>query len=637
MTREDPAAHPHPVPPLPPVHELVARRAARSPHAPAVAAGGRVLTYRQLDRAADRLARTLRALGAGPGRIVGVCLPRGPQYATALLAVLKSGAAYLPLDPAQPAGRLDGLAAAAGARIVLAAPGGPAPAAEHVLPCPPDPEPGGGPAPAPDAPRPAASRPDDLAYVVFTSGSTGEPKGVMVEHGSLANLVAWDTRTAALTPSDRCTLIASPAFDASVWELWPALAAGACLHVPPPETVLAPDALRAWMVRTGVTVSFLPTRLAEPLIAAPWPDGTALRLLRTGGDRLRGRPRPDQPFLLVNNYGPTEATVVALAGPVPAGDDTGAPALGVPVAGAVALVVDDGLRPVGPGTTGELCLGGPGLARGYLGRPDLTAERFVTRPGPGGGPLRLYRTGDLVRLGPDGTYEFHGRADDQIALDGHRIEPEEVVSALLALPEVAAAHVGLHNGRVAGWLVPSGPPGTVAPAAVAARLAERLPGYMVPRQWAVLERLPVSFGGKVDRAALPAPASSASAPHRAPRAGAEQTVAAVWREVLGLEEIGADDGFFDLGGHSMLLETVHLRLQDLTGRTFPLIALFEHPTLAALAAFLERGQDAAPAAPPLSAAAAERRRGGVSRLRRGRSRTGTPAAGPAADLDGGTR
>ncbi len=392
-----------------------------------------------LDRAA-RLAGELRSLGVGPDVPAGLCVERSPELVTGALAVLLAGGAYLPLDPAWPEDRLAFVVEESRMPVLLVR--GEAPAwvkgvkvidldrpsqTEPVRPMPPEP---------PD--------PDRLAYVIYTSGSTGRPKGVQVPHRGLLNLVLWHLRTYGVTRDDRATLVASPAFDASVWEIWPYLAAGASLHVPDADLRLDPERLLDWMVEEGITLSFLPTPLAEQVLGVRPPEGLRLRALLTGGDRLQQAPRRPLPYALVNHYGPTESSVVATRAGVEPGSSR-SPVIGRPIDGTRAYVVDALLQPVPVGIPGELVLAGSGLARGYLGRPDLTAERFIPDPFAQGGE-RLYRTGDLARLLPDGNLDFLGRVDTQVKLRGFRIELGEIESALLRHSEVREAAVTLRDG-----------------------------------------------------------------------------------------------------------------------------------------------------------------------------------------------
>jgi len=420
--------------------DLVVARAIAAPEAPAVVAGATVLTYAELLDRASRLAGELRSVDLD--RPVGLCVERSPELVIGALAVLLAGGAYLPLDPSYPEDRLafivresrmpallvrgDGIPSWAGdARVLrLDQPSASAPA------------------------EPIPTDPESLAYVIYTSGSTGRPKGVQVPHGGLMSLVLWHLQTYGVTAEDRATLVASPAFDASVWEIWPCLAAGASLHVPDEETRLDPGLLLEWMAAERITLSFLPTPLAEQVVETAIPGNLRLRALLTGGDRLQKAPRKSLPFTLVNHYGPTESSVVATCAVVELGSAR-PPSIGRPIDGTRAFVVDARLDPVPIGTPGELLLGGTSLARGYLGRPDLTAERFV----PASHGQRLYRTGDLVRLLPDGELDFLGRVDTQVKLRGFRIELGEIESVLLRHPAVREAVVALRGDRLAAYVV----------------------------------------------------------------------------------------------------------------------------------------------------------------------------------------
>jgi len=412
--------------------------AARDPAATAVVQGGTVLTYGELLDRASRLATELRSLPLD--RPVGICVERSPELVIGALAVLWAGGAYLPLDPSYPEDRLAFVASESRMPALLvreeAIPiwAGDTRVIRLDLPTPTEPM------------EPAEA---DLAYVIYTSGSTGRPKGVQVPRAGLTSLVRWHLKTYGVTADDRATLVASPAFDASVWEIWPCLAAGASLHIPDEETRLDPGRLLEWMAAEGITIAFLPTPLAEQAVEAEMPPGLRLRALLTGGDRLQRAPRRPLPFALINHYGPTESSVVATCAVVEP-LSARSPAIGRPIDGTRAYVVDTRLDLVPIGTPGELLLGGAGLARGYLGRPDLTAERFVPDPFGTGG--RLYRTGDLVRLLPDGELDFLGRVDTQVKLRGFRIELGEIESALLRHPEVREAVVALRGDRLAAYV-----------------------------------------------------------------------------------------------------------------------------------------------------------------------------------------
>ncbi|HVU35200.1 MAG TPA: non-ribosomal peptide synthetase, partial [Opitutaceae bacterium] len=440
-----------------------------------------------------------------------------------------------------------------------------------------------------------------IAYVIYTSGSTGQPKGVQIEHRSLVNLARWHQRVYQVTPEDRATQLASPAFDASIWEVWPYLTAGASVHVVDDDTRALPAALWQWMSRQGITLAFLPTPVAEAALGEPRPEGLRLRALLTGGDRLR-RPVPaGLPFAFINHYGPTEATVVATAAEVSALSGPSLP-IGRPIANTQAYVLDRALRPVPVGVVGELYLGGDGLARGYLGRPELTAERFVPNPfAPGAVAastgdtavrLALYRTGDLVRWRPDGQLEFIGRRDDQVKIRGHRIELGEVESALQrhsAVREAVATATADARGelRLAAYVMHA-PGATATPAELGSFLRESLPGYMVPAAIVPLDAWPLTPNGKIDRRALPPiPATSPDRAIIPPAGDTERTVARIWAELLGREAIGRDDDFFKLGGHSLLAAQVMTRVNAALGTTLSVRSLFDHPTVEQLARELE--------------------------------------------------
>ncbi len=611
------------------VHRLFEEQAARNPDAPAVVSAQGRLSYGDLARGAGRLAERLRGLGAGPETVVAVCLERSPEQVLAVVAVLKTGAAYLPLDPSNPAERLVYTLSDSGALAVITREALARDLAAAAIPAicldkekdwnerPPLPRHGGEGRGEGEWDQPEWDQPDpeNLAYVIYTSGSTGNPKGTELRHSGLSNLVAWHRRAYRLTPDDRCALLAGPGFDASVWEIWPALAAGASLRVPPADIVASPPDLWTWMVEEGITVTFLPTPLAEAVMAEPVPAAPrrlALRAILTGGDRLLRRPRPEHPFVLVNHYGPTESTVVTNAVPVGvearAGDRP--PTIGRSIDNIRIFVLDRAFRPVPVGVPGELCVAGAGLARGYRHRPDLTAAAFV--PDPFGAPGdRLYRTGDLVRWLPEGDVEFLGRIDHQVKIRGFRIELGEIESALVALPEVREAAVLVDQGGQKGgekhlvaYLTPR--EGATLPALHALReaLSTRLPPYMVPSAFVALESMPLSASGKVDRKALariepePEPEGEAVAVHLTPT---EEILAGIWSELLGIERIRPSDDFFDLGGHSLLATRLVSRLREAFGVELPLRAAFQAPRLDALARRIEeaRREVGGMAAPPI--------------------------------------
>ena len=576
-----------------PVHRLFERHAAGAPAALAVVCGRAALSYGELDRRANGLAWRLRRLGVGPEQVVALLLERSPELVIAALAVLKAGGAYLPIDPAYPSERVLYILRDAGARALLTTgsalsslSGLPLSAGE-VLRLDLDWE------ESDEAPR-VEVEPESLAYVIYTSGSTGAPKGTELCHRGLSNLAAWEHRLLELSPADRLSLVAAPGFDASVWEMWPPLTAGASLHVPEKEVLLSPQALREWWQEHGLTVAFLPTPLAEGMLVELRADGAdlALRALMTGGDRLSRRPAADLPFALLNAYGPTESTVAATAGWV-SSKGFRAPDIGGPLANVRIYVLDRGMGPVPAGVTGEIYIAGAGLARGYLGRSELTAERFVPDPFGEAG-ARLYRTGDLARWvlsGRGGRLEFLGRLDHQVKIRGHRIELGEIESALCLCSEVRQATVLAHDGRLAAYVVPRDG-GALEAEALRAHLAGSLPAAMVPSAWTFLDALPLTANGKVDRRALAriVPQTEARAASVPPRNDVEKALAEIWSSLLGFDElveISVFDDFFALGGHSLLAARLPKRIHEKLGVDLPLRVIFQQPTVAGLAAAIE--------------------------------------------------
>ena len=410
----------------------------------------------------------------------------------------------------------------------------------------------------------------------------------MIEHASLVNLIAWHVRQYGVTAKERATLIASPAFDASVWELWPCLAAGASVHVLPSAT-RSPVGILEWLAAERITLTFLPTPLAEAVLIEPMPPHLALRCLLTGGDRLHRAPERQLPFDLVNHYGPTEATVVATAGVVPPNRNESAPPIGRPIDNVRAVVVDQYGQPLPVGIPGELWISGAGLARGYLRRPELTVERFIER-----GRQRMYRTGDRVRRRADGALDFFGRLDRQVKIRGFRIEPGEIESQLRAHPSVRATVVVAHRDRLIAYVVLSSPGDSID--SLQTHLQARLPSYMVPARLEILQALPLTANGKIDERALPPPADDDSG-QVAPRTPAERTIAGIFMTLLGRERVGVYDDFFELGGHSLLATQVVSRIRSTLGIELSVGAVFGTPTVAGLAAALAKS-------PPADASAA---------------------------------
>jgi amino acid adenylation domain-containing protein len=554
--------------------------------------GSHRVTYRALMTATETLAAELVALGAGVDIPVGICIDRSLEHVVAMLAALRAGSCFLPLDPDWPTDRLRHVLEDAGSPIVIAAPqfmdklGAPdrivlssaletrRTVAQNVV-------------PKPDG--------QNLAYIIYTSGSTGEPKGVEITHRNLLHLVTWHRQAFGISARDHSSWIAGLGFDASIWELFPYLAVGACIHLPEDSIRGSGEALRDWLVEQSISIAFAPTPLAEALISAAWPAHTALRTLLTGGDTLHLWPKPGLPFRVVNNYGPTECTVVATSGNVMAERASAAlPTIGKPIADTEIVILDQQGKPARAGEVGEIYVAGKGIGRGYRGRPEQTDERFLMLALPGSGPAkRYYRTGDLGCVTADGEIAFHGRCDDQIKVRGHRVEPDEVSAALsrhsgILQSAVIAEGYGADR-RLIAYVVPA-PQKTPRAGELRDFLAARLPNYMLPTTYVRIASLPLTANGKLDKSALPSPSQAntlASTCYRAPSSAVESRIAEIVEALLGVEGVGIEDNFFLLGGHSLLGTQLVLRLRDAFGAELTLRDLFEAQTIQNLAAKVE--------------------------------------------------
>ncbi|MGZ3145669.1 amino acid adenylation domain-containing protein [Lentzea chajnantorensis] len=587
------------------VHELFEQQAARTPDALAVVAGGVSLTYAELNARANRLAHHLRSLGAGPEQLVGVCLDRGPDLLPALLGVLKSGAGYLPLDPVNPPERLEYVREDAGVSIVVDA---------EVLAALPE---------GPDANPVSLTVPDNLIYTIYTSGSTGKPKGVCLTHSNVVRLMATAQEHYAFDESDVFSLFHSYAFDVSVFEMWGALLHGGTLVVVPREVTRSPEDFLDLLVDTGVTVlSQTPSAFRSIVAFADDPRITRLsvRAVVFAGEKLEiGELRPwvERVGLgrvaLVNMYGITETTVHTTYHRLSKKDTlpgAGNP-IGRPLSDLAVHLLDAHGNLVPIGTRGEIHVGGPGVARGYLNRPELTAERFVPDPfGPPGS--RLYRSGDLALRRPDGSLGFAGRADDQVKIRGYRVELGEIEAALVAHPDVRDAVVVLRDESLVGYVVPAGDPAGLDaaadpagpnptgldPADLRAWLGRTLPDYMVPAAYPVLDRIPLTPNGKLDKRALPAPdrGAFAGAEFVAPRTPVEERVVAIWRAVLGVDRVGLADSFFDLGGDSIRAVMVVGEMKA-AGIAATALDVLRHQTIAAVLALSSHDAGAEPVEP----------------------------------------
>lgn len=575
------------------VPKAVAAKATRWPDALALTAGSDVLTYQELDCRANRLAQHLRFLGVGTDVLVGLCLPRSLDMVVGALGILKAGGAYVPMDPSYPPDRLAFMVGDARAPVLVTnesfAPRASSSACEIV-----------------DIGSPLVAKrsdvaprieimPEDLAYVIYTSGSTGTPKGVEITHGGLANLVSWHRQVFRVTAEDRAGHVASLGFDAAVWELWPYLAAGASVHLADDATRSSAELLRDWLVSCKITISFVPTPIAEQLLAFEWPRQAVLRTLLTGGDTLHRYPPSNLPFKLVNNYGPTECTVVATSTTVLPDPQAQTPPIGRAIANTDIYLLDEHLRRVPAGEPGEIHIGGPGLARGYHNHAELTATKFIRNPFGSDPCARLYKTGDLGCELSDGQIAFLGRIDDQIKIRGYRIEPNEIVSVLNRHPDVRESLVVAREDtpgdkRLVAYLVLStGSNATFT--GLREFLSSLLPEYMLPAAFVPLTAFPLTPHGKIDRSALPEPTAQNMLCNdlaSAPRSPVEERVAGILTALLGIEAIGAEDNFFQMGGHSLLGAQMIARIRDSFGVELSLRTLFDHPTLGEMSSEIER-------------------------------------------------
>ena len=604
------------------VHQVVETQARRTPNFPAVVAADGQVSYRELNEKADRLGRRLREAGVGPESVVGVCMPSSAGMVIGMLGILKAGGAYLALDPSHGWERLDWMLQDSRARVVITqkhlddrfAGAGVTTICLDTLTCLELADPVGD-----DAASPGIAT--NGAYLMYTSGSTGTPKGVLVEHGGLVNFVESAVAYYALKPSDRVLQLCSTSFDISVEEIFCSLASGATLAIADPTMRGGVATLLSACERLGITVLDLPTAYWHELVAAAEATATklpsGLRLIIVGGERLEPeslaawhRLSSGSGCRLLNTYGPTEATVVTtwFDASQATGERSGREVpLGRPLPNVEVFVLDRHLRPVPIGCAGEVYIGGAGLARGYLGRPALTAERFLPHPFTASPGARLYRTGDLARYRADGNLEFVGRADGQVKIRGFRVEPGEVEAVLARHPAVASCVVvaqedGPGDRRLVAYagLVPGG---RASSEELRRFAAQDLPDYMAPAAVMVLDALPLTPNGKIDRKALPAPSRSGHAPRPAklaPQTTTERELARIWEELLGIDSIGITESFFELGGDSLMAVRLMARLQNAFGHDLPLATLLEEPTIERLAALLNSAPQSAAWSPLVS-------------------------------------
>ncbi|RSZ55127.1 amino acid adenylation domain-containing protein, partial [Massilia atriviolacea] len=583
------------------IHSMFEAQVALSPDAPALSCGADTLSYAELNRRANRLAHHLRALGVQADQRVAICVERSIDMIVGLLGILKAGAGYVPLDPAYPAERLafmlgDCQPAAVLTQAALRDKLPPSSATTVVL-------------DSAEALAALASRPEHkpdvpglspahLAYVIYTSGSTGLPKGVMVEHRHAVNLLASHIELCGMGPGDRVLQFASIGFDASVTEIFPGLAGGACIVLRPAHLMLPDREFIAFLDEQGITVTDLPTAFWHQWAAGNIAVGQALRLVIVGGEKAELRhlrhwmAAPCTAGVRwINTYGPTEATIYATAIAYEAGSALPAAEvpIGRPVANTQVYLLDAHGRPVAPGMSGEIHIGGAQVARGYLNRPELTQEKFIADPFKPGG--RLYKSGDLGRWLTDGNIEYLGRNDFQIKIRGYRIELGEIETRLAACPGVREALVVVGAGQrlVAYLTTEAGSKPTVAD--LRSRMAEALADYMVPSAFVLLDAFPINTNGKIDRKALPAPDMEAvlTSRYEAPQGEAESAIAQIWQQLLGLEQVGRNDHFFELGGHSLLVVSLIEQLRQRGWQT-DVRSVFSAPTPAGLARLLATAQ-----------------------------------------------
>ena len=573
-------------------HHRVAYQALSTPTALALQDDEQSLSYAELEACANQLAQYLQSVGVGPEVPVGICMNPSCHLVVSALAILKAGGAYVPLEPTYPDERLHFMLHDAQITILLTQTSLQSRFAgyeghivtldqgQQVI----------------SSAQAAFVTPsltgENLAYIIYTSGSTGFPKGVQITHRGLSNLVDWHQRAFAVTAADRATQVAGIAFDAAVWELWPYLTCGASVAIAGEAVRRDPVFMRDWLIDQAVTLCFIPTPLAEAILTLPWPQHTVLRMLLTGGDYLHQPPPLDVPFTLVNNYGPTENTVVATSSPIPPVPVEQVPTIGQPIDNSTVYMLDQYVHPVPIRIPGELYIGGRSLARGYLAQPGRTAETFVPHPFSAEPGARLYRTGDLARYRPDGSIDFLGRIDQQVKIRGFRIELGEIETTLQRHSQVQEAVVLAREDtpqdrRLAAYIVASSDR-QLDSQMLREYLSDQLPPYMVPSAFVILDTLPLTPNGKVDRKALPAPEyMGTTRDFVAPRDTYERQLARIWEDILRVAPIDVTANFFDLGGDSILSLQIMTRAAQMDMH-FSLNDLFQHPTVGELATIVRQ-------------------------------------------------
>ena len=562
--------------------------AAERPTKAAICQGGEVITYRKLETKASCLADALRAAGVAASTPVGLCVEQSIAFVVGALGIIKCGAAYVPLDPASPTARLDFMIHDAGiSRVVTTSRQQSrvrAKAQMLLL--------DGLTSSALD-PSVEDVKPEQLAYVMYTSGTTGTPKGVEITHGSVANLVRWCRRAFQVVPADRTTLFAPVGFDAAVRELWPHLTSGCTLVIPPEDLLRNPEQLQKWLILNEITISYLPTVLASRLVRMSWPTQAKLRYVYTGGDALRDYPIQGLPFRFVNEYGPAECTVFASSAIVPSiGNSTQPPTIGRPIDGVQIYLLDDDLAEVSSGETGEIYIGGEGLARGYRNNPELTSQRFVQGIHGESRGKRIYKTGDLGRYTVDGELSFMGRNDDQIKIRGYRIECGEVETSINQVEAIRASAVvkrlyGPSDYRLVAYVV-ADTDGKLTREELRGFLRARLPEYMIPDEFVQVSDLPVTSNGKIDKAKLPDPQDGFTIRNtEVSESIVERDLLLMLEKLLGVRQVGRQDNIFYLGGNSFIAMQLIAQIKRVFKVTLTPRDIFAKPTSAALAIQIE--------------------------------------------------
>jgi amino acid adenylation domain-containing protein len=579
------------------IHQIVEAYAHQRAHSLAATDEKERVTYQELNNRANQLAHYLQKLGSTPEQPVGIYMDQSVRALVSMLGVLKTGSAYVPIDTRYPLARITTILEEAGITIVLTQKtlGTTLAETDYTLVNVDE-----------DWPTIAQEGLDnlknevterDLAYIIFTSGTTGKPKGVEIEHRSLRNLIGWHQQTFQITARDKATLFASISFDASVWELWPYLCSGASVHVIPAEVQGSLTQLQRWISDNEITICFLPTPLAEQVIKLEWPAALALRTLLTGGDRLHIYPPATLPFTLVNNYGPTENTVVATSCEVPSGgENTELPSIGKPISNVEIYILDAQMLPVPAGEVGELYIAGASLARGYRNQPKLTSERFLRNPFTSDPEARLYKTGDLAHWNANGSLTFLGRNDQQVKIRGFRIELGEIQARLGAYAEllescVVARPVSSEENQLIAFFVPA-PEVHISEEKIRAFLKAALPDYMIPARFVQMEKLPLLASGKVDRKQLAEMALPQVEQKKAlvTNNATEEHLAGIWSDLLPNLQFGLDDDFFKIGGHSLSVLQLIIRVRETFKISITVRDIFQAPTITRLALTIQKKQ-----------------------------------------------